>query len=199
MKQNYQSDLNASRDEFDRLLDSALGKYAAVEPRAGLEERVLANLRAESNQRSSQAWWGWALAAALAVIAIAVGLEWRSSRAAHPVIASHPPITTQTPFDLGRGATTQASAEIAGSKHAPTRRSRAVRTPQAAVLPKLDRFPSPEPLSAQELALARYVSQFPQEATLIAQAQEEFQKEIQQKIDEVRSDAEGSGSDQQER
>ena len=38
---------NRKQDEFDRMLDAALAKYAAVEPRTGLEERVLANLRAE--------------------------------------------------------------------------------------------------------------------------------------------------------
>jgi hypothetical protein len=36
---------NGKPDEFDRMLDAALAKYAAVEPRTGLEERVLANLR----------------------------------------------------------------------------------------------------------------------------------------------------------
>ena len=42
----------AERDPLDRDLDAALAKYAAVEPRAGLEDRVLANLRAERGQRS---------------------------------------------------------------------------------------------------------------------------------------------------
>ena len=38
---------NEKQDELDRMLDATLAKYAAAEPRAGFEERVLANLRAE--------------------------------------------------------------------------------------------------------------------------------------------------------
>ena len=45
--------------------------------------------------------------------------------------------------------------------------------------PKLDQFPSPEPLSKEELAMARYVKKFPQDAATIASAQEEFEKEVQ--------------------
>ena len=35
-------------DDLDRALDAALAKYTSVEPRAGLDERILANLRAVS-------------------------------------------------------------------------------------------------------------------------------------------------------
>ena len=38
MKPNYETDHNASKDELDHSLDTALTKYAAVEPRVGLEE-----------------------------------------------------------------------------------------------------------------------------------------------------------------
>ncbi len=46
-----------THDELDRMLDAALAKYAAAEPRAGLEARVLANLRARDagDQRSGGA------------------------------------------------------------------------------------------------------------------------------------------------
>ena|SRR5579863_10450075 len=199
MKQSYQSDHNASPDKFDRQLDSALANYAAVEPRVGLEERILTNLRAESNQRPSHAWWRWGVAGAVAVIAIAVGLEWRSSGTAHPVIANRPTLI-QNSSDHGAKTVALSGGQIRADKRLPIQRT-AVRRTQVttASAPRLDQFPSPQPLSAQELALARYVSQFPQEATLIAQAQEEFQKEIQQRINEVHSDTEGNGSDQQER
>jgi len=69
----------------------------------------------------------------------------------------------------------------------------------ATAAPKLDQFPSPRPLSEQELALARYVNEFPQEAMLIARAQEEYEKEIQREMKVERSETEGHGSDQQER
>jgi hypothetical protein len=44
--------------------------------------------------------------------------------------------------------------------------------------PKLDVFPSPQPLSEQELALARYVRNFPSDAKLVAQAQAASEKEV---------------------
>jgi hypothetical protein len=69
----------------------------------------------------------------------------------------------------------------------------------APALPKLDRFPSPQPPSHEELALRRYVSEFPEEATLIARAQEEFAKEIEQKTDEARRQIDGKNFDQKER
>lgn len=46
--------------------------------------------------------------------------------------------------------------------------------------PKLDQFPTPRPLSEQEKLLVRYVHEFPEEALLIAKAQAESEKEIEQ-------------------
>jgi hypothetical protein len=40
--------------------------------------------------------------------------------------------------------------------------------------PKLDQFPSPQPLSEQEKILASYVNQFPDHAALLAQARMEM-------------------------
>ena len=48
--------------------------------------------------------------------------------------------------------------------------------------PRLDQFPSPRALSEQEKLLVRYVHEFPEEAVLIAQAQAESEKEIEQLI-----------------
>jgi hypothetical protein len=41
------TDRQDAGDDLDRLLDAALAKYAQVEPRSGLENRVLATLHAE--------------------------------------------------------------------------------------------------------------------------------------------------------
>jgi hypothetical protein len=68
-----------------------------------------------------------------------------------------------------------------------------------AAYPKLDQFPSPQPLSEQELALARYVHDFPREATLIALAQAEHEKEIQQEMEDASSQTNNHDSEQQER
>ncbi len=58
--------------------------------------------------------------------------------------------------------------------------------------PRLNQFPNPQPLTPEEVALARYVAQFPAEATLIAQAQEEYAKESEQKMGISRPDTHSS-------
>jgi hypothetical protein len=50
-------------------------------------------------------------------------------------------------------------------------------TQVVASAPRLEQFPSPEPLSEQEEFLARYVEQFPHEAVLVARAQTQLMKQ----------------------
>jgi len=201
--QKVNADRHQEADELDRALDAALAKYAAVEPRAGLEDRVLANLRAERAQVPDRAWWRWSAGVALAaVIVVAVTLAFRSGRPARPVMANHPSPATPT----SKEPAAQLASNVAGNTARPQESRpvpRIVHHRRAVIVataePRLDQFPSPQPLSEQELALARYVNEFPQEATLIAQAQEEYEKEIQQMMKDERFEIEGHGSDQQER
>lgn len=69
----------------------------------------------------------------------------------------------------------------------------------AAAKPKLEQFPSPSPLSAEEIALARYARNFPKEAQLVAQAQREFELETEKEMNHRGSETGPSGSTQQER
>jgi hypothetical protein len=55
-------------DDLDRTLDAVLSRYASVEPRAGLEERILANLRTADAPTSAHAWWTWRMAAVLSAV-----------------------------------------------------------------------------------------------------------------------------------
>jgi hypothetical protein len=57
----------------------------------------------------------------------------------------------------------------------------------------LEQFPSPRPLSQEEVILARYAQHFPTEAVLIAQQQDKFQQEIEQ----AEQEAKNSSSDSQ--
>ena len=54
------------REDLNRALDSALARYRAVEPREGLEERILANVRAADTRSMQRTWWHWGFTAALA-------------------------------------------------------------------------------------------------------------------------------------
>jgi hypothetical protein len=192
---------DTNQDELDRVLDAALAKYAAAEPRPGLEDRLLANLRAERKRLPDRAPWHWCVAAALAaVIVAAISLAWKSGKPSHPLVAIHPPTTTQATQE----PTTQVVSSHENSGVRPSSpnsgRTIAAHRSQPAVpawaLPKLDQFPSPQPPSQQELAVRRYVSDFPQEATLIAQAQEQYEKETRQQMKDAGSETD---SDQQER
>lgn len=184
--------------ELDRALDAALAKYAAVEPRAGLEERVLANLRAEWTQVGGRAWWRWSLAAAaVAVIVVAVALVWRSGRPSPPVVANHPAVTTQGSPESGTQAANRYGNAVRPQGHRPIRRTNAHPPHFAAVVaasPKLDQFPSPQPLSEQEEILANYVAKYPERAALLAEARMEA---LRRDAEERRQIAAGDRDSQQ--
>jgi len=169
---------------LDRGLDAALSQYAAVEPRAGLEERVLANLRAEREHVVTRACWRWA--AAVVAIIVAASLLWRSGRPTPSTTAHHPSTTVEgsrqsamQAADLGPGAPIR-PAHRASSKR---RMGRRVADPRAAVVaePRLGQFPSRQPLSEQEKLLMRFVAEFPTEAKLVAQLRAEESRKDREK------------------
>jgi len=184
---------DATKNVLDHELDAALAKYSNVEPRAGLEERVLANLRAEQSSVPVRAWWRWNVA--VAVLIVAVALLWRWERPSHPVVAVRPANPTQASQQrkqfISNGVESGVRIQTSNSMR---KKIRNVSPVVVADGPKLDHFPSPQPLTEQELALARYVREFPQEANLIATAQVESEKEIQQKMKDTRSETEGYDS-----
>jgi len=193
---------DATKNVLDHELDAALAKYAAVEPRAGLEERVLESLRVKRARVPDRAWWRWSVAGALAtVVVMAFALAWMSGKPSHSFVVNHPSTTAQSPKEPAKQSGLKISENQTYSPEHGAIRSAAIHRSPPKVMaanPKLDKFPSPQPLSAQELALAKYVSQFPEEATLIARSQAEFEKETQQKMNDARSQAENR-PDQQER
>ena len=176
---------NGKQDELDRMLDAALAKHTAAEPRAGLEERVLANLRAGQARVPDHAWWRWsAIAAVAAVIVVVLALTLKSDKPSRRVAADHRSMPTQAPKDPG--------TEIVSNRHRsgprPTSRLSTARKPAmrlsppevaAARPPKLDQFPSPEPLSEQEKLLRNYVAENPEQAVLLARARTEALRQDQ--------------------
>ncbi len=169
---------NTNQDEFDRELDAALAQFAAVEPRAGLEERVLSNLRsaaaeAAAGEAQDRRWWWWTLAAALtAMIMVALTLAWRPEKPSGKpsVVAQHPGGTMQNAPPAETKLVSAARGNLVPPHSAQTAHRSWHSTPSvvAADSPKLDQFPSPQPLSAQEKILADYVRQFRDQAVQIA-------------------------------
>jgi hypothetical protein len=190
------------QEELDRVLDKALAKYAAAAPRAGLEERVLATVRAERARVPDRAWWRWSVMAALAaMVIVAVTLAWKSDRPPHPVVANRP--ATATP--AAKAPATQAGSKgKANPVHLRERGATqtAARRPRSGVVmagnPKLDQFPSPRPLSEQEKLLQSYVAEYPERAVLIARARTEALRQDQ--LEEMNGFPSGDrGTDSDER
>src|SRR5579872_712963 len=187
-------------DELDRLLDTTLAKYSAVDPRPGLNERILANLRSPEQPMTS-AWWRWGVAVALAVVLIGSAVEWRSIRP-HSEIANHPIPGLQIPTgNASRAAHDYSPHDLGVNRHpdpvhqVATRSSRA--KPGTMQTPKLEQFPSPHPLSEQEQMLALYVEQFNDEAVIVARVRTEALRLDREK--EMREAEQTSNQDPQAR
>jgi hypothetical protein len=203
----------AGHEPLDDQIDAALAKYAAVEPRGGLEERILAHLRAQRKSSTSMVWWPRAGVAAAAIL-IATLLLWKLERPRDEPIVRHQPSLPQGELPqvaihpVLPKSEQPAETPVRGSEPNVTRRHEPVRLaatrvaqPRKAVAanPKLGQFPSPQPLSAEEIALTQYVRNFPKEAQLVAQAQEEFEIEIEKEMNDAGSETQRSGSIKQER
>jgi len=147
----------------DEWLDSALKQRANVEPRPGLENRILASIRAERN-RDPKPNWNWRPVWFVVAIAIALFtvLSWRRP-APRTTVAGNPGII---PSQELSPQTTPVSPAIRRIKH-----THAHQPPKT---PRLEQFPSPQPLTEQEQMLTRYIRQYPREARLVAQAQTEL-------------------------
>jgi hypothetical protein len=71
---------NKHREQFTgELLDAALAQYRQVEPRAGLEARILANLQTE-RQAARRFGWHWGPVLASAVVSLALFAAFNLTR-----------------------------------------------------------------------------------------------------------------------
>jgi hypothetical protein len=162
-----------ANDALDRRLDEALAKYSTVEPRAGLEDRILANLRTQPEQAASVIWWRWFAVGAVAMLTVALTLffSWRAKK---PEMVQAPKLVLKEDKPMVSATGTPPSQP---QRSTPIR-STAKNRPHIAVIvasgpPRLEQFPSPEPLSEQEKMLADYVGQFEEQAVLIARFNED--------------------------
>jgi hypothetical protein len=154
-------------------LEAALAKYATAEPRPNLEDRILANLRAVRKRAPQPVWRRWPAAVAIAaVLVLTIALALRSKKPAKNFIVHQASATTQTQVanrnDPGPLHSREQTSQKPAAHHSITRPATTV-----AASPKLDQFPSPQPLSDQETILAHYVTKYPKHAALIAQARTE--------------------------
>jgi hypothetical protein len=151
------------RDELDRLIDSALADYG--DPRTGLEQRMLARVSAEAMRPRLRGW----MMAAIAVPGIAVllvlvylvpwNLHQQQSQVASSPAKSAVATVVSTPAVTATGKTVASSPRrIQPGVHTVNRVEN-----KAVSRPKLDVFPTPQPLTGEEQALIHFVAQVPEE------------------------------------
>ncbi|MFP5227436.1 MAG: hypothetical protein ACLGXA_07375 [Acidobacteriota bacterium] len=156
-----------SRDpgEIDARIDAALRSYAApteIPEMRFVLARVMERARAEALRQPS--WWLWGAVAAGLATMLAVGVVWMMRAPRRPEIAWTPKAPAVARAEApSRGATAKPqevalpkSKELKGRGRIHEVRNAATNQP-----PKLDVFPTPRPLTAQEEALVAFVKQAP--------------------------------------
>lgn len=179
----------------DKWLDAALKQYCQADPRIGLEGRVLANLRAESERLAERRNWRHALAAVTAIIVVGTMIFLiRGRDVARQVVAKHeaPGVTNTSSGPNSDHTSPNHAAEkvtpsVARLPRKSAQTSRPARAVETVAEPRLEQFPSPQPLSEQEEMLASYVAQFPHEAVEVARAQTEIRKQEELEIQQYSS------------
>lgn len=151
------------KDDLDLLLGSALATYADPGPESGLEDRILAALAAGEaspvRSRPRRRWLPWTIA----IPAVGLLLLWLALPKAMHAPATVPQIARQLAGPT-QSAPAAPAPEIArkpgsGPRHLPHstqpgQRTSVVESVRKAPPPKLDIFPTPQPLTAEERALA---------------------------------------------
>ena len=172
------------RDVLDNLLDGALKQYSNVEPRPGLEGRVLTNLAVARSRSQFRRWAvSFALAGGVSVILV-IGFMSLMHRPRRTVaLAIHTPSAASAPSNRSDDAgapTPKIPGSVAGLSVQRHKARTFAANAAAQSPPRLSQFPSPMPLSEQEQLLKQYVRAFPQEAIIIAKEQtlreQEFEK-----------------------
>ncbi len=167
------------RDKFtERWLDSALKQRGEAEPAPGLEQRILSRLRDRSIAPEKEPWRWWPAFAALAAVVLlgALVLVMRNQRHEPTGVAGETAAPTRELPAVAQHIPQQQKAEKSAATKTPVhvQVKRRVASPASNREPRLEQFPSPQPLSEQEEMLAAYVSQFNSEAVLIARLQSEW-------------------------
>lgn len=156
---------------MDDLLDSLLVTYSDVEPRPGMETRLLAALRAGTAPTDlARHWfrrWWLAGAAVAAVAAVVLAIYWPQI----PPIPQLPRIQMAGPPTL---ASLPAISALGESGHRKSRRASGPNAPPSATLTEVRQaiFPTPTPLSEQEQLLLRYLAATPRKE-IVAQSHED--------------------------
>jgi hypothetical protein len=146
-------------DDLDLLLDAALKTYADSEKSPNLEQRILARIAAEPSVAPRTRWLPWVIALPLAACLLVLVLFMSPQH--------REPSQTATPFAPSSPLATLPAAPLPAKVHSSRTRSPLHSAPPILLagrdvpLPKLDVFPTPQPLTAEERALVVIATQTP--------------------------------------
>ncbi|MBS1801752.1 MAG: hypothetical protein JST28_00215 [Acidobacteria bacterium] len=154
------------RDELDRLIDSELARYG--EPRAGLEQRILARVAAQTPRASwlFHGWQRWAIPGMIAVAILLVAGVQRFTHHDARVSIGNVINPVQSPVASAKGAGLETPIQVPPShgttrvRHIVAHRSKSIDVAVRVAQPKLDVFPTPQALSEKEqslIDLAKYL------------------------------------------
>ena len=176
---------NDKEKQTDRLLDSMLSQYSAVEPRPGLETRVLAQIAESRERRPGRLRWlvaGTGIAAS-AIAVVVVMLVLRVEQRHSPTLPQADSIQAQQQrrnSAAGQVAPTIRTARRrVAVRHAVTAQKAEKKNRQFQSLAVSQRpaiFPTPAPLTEQERLMFSYVENTPR-GEVVAQVRNDDQKE----------------------
>ena len=146
------------KDNLDHLIDAALGTYGDAAP--GLEARVLSAI-ATSREAAGSAieiapvrrrWVAWAVAFPIAACLLLLWLTVPSRRVSGPIESQQAHQYRPVPEIVPRPVAPKRETRVAPTAIR-NRTEKHLQPAQTTALPKLDVFPTPQPLTAQERAL----------------------------------------------
>jgi hypothetical protein len=154
----------------DELLDASLRRYASVEPRPGLEGRVLACVRARQQASRRRSIWAWGMGLAAVATMVALVLIYWPRQQPVPL-----PVTAKAPANVSAPVVAKAAPTVQLTvSHRPPRQ-----TPPNRVDWRPQQFPTPRPLSEQEKLLVAYAQSLKGTPAVLAQQENDIEHDLE--------------------
>jgi hypothetical protein len=162
------------KDPLNLLIDSALSTYA--DPGPGLDQRILSRIATQTAPKPRRRWLPWVIALPVAACLLILLVPSPHKPAPAPSgLANQARPLQQPPVTIASRPALGPASPTSGKIRVPQPQPVALAANPAA-LPKLDVFPTPQPLTPQEQALAICIRKAPAselQALIQAQKQDE--------------------------